>query len=62
MHWKKGIEMKNNYTIFKNNMEKKLPDFKPNERIAYMLRHPVHLKQCGGNYQLLADYMMMEVK
>lgn len=54
--------MKNNYTIFKNNMEKKLPDFKPNERIAYMLRHPVHLKQCGGNYQLLADYMMMEVK
>lgn len=54
--------MKNDYNTFKKNIEMKLPDFKPNERVVYMLRHPVHLKQCGGNFQLLADYLMMEVK
>lgn len=41
-------------------MESKLPDFKPKERVVYMLKHPVHLKQCGGNNQMLADYLMME--
>lgn len=52
----------NPYENFKNKMEMKLPDFKPNERVVYMLRHPVHLKQCNGNWQLLADYLMKEVK
>lgn len=50
------------YEEFKNKMEKKLPDYKPAERIIYMLRHPIHLKQCGGNYNLLADYMLKELK
>lgn len=48
------------YSKFKTTMESKLPDFKPKERVVYMLKHPVHLKQCGGNNQMLADYLMME--
>ena len=51
-----------NYQEFKQSMEKKLPDFSPKSRVIYMLRHPIHLKQCGGNWQMLADYLMMEVK
>lgn len=50
------------YTNFKKEMESKLNDFKPQERVVYMLRHPVHLKKCGGNLQMLADYLMMECK
>ena len=45
------------YSTFKQNLESKLPDFKSTERVVYMLRHPVHLKKCGGNYQMLADYL-----
>lgn len=45
------------YNEFKSTMEAKLPDFKSTERVVYMLRHPIHLKQCGGNYQMLADYL-----
>lgn len=48
------------YSKFKTTMESKLPDFKAKERVVYMLKHPVHLKQCGGNNQMLADYLMME--
>lgn len=54
--------MMNQYNKFKKAMEMKLPDFKADERVVYMLRHPIHLKQCGGNWQLLADYLMLEVK
>ena len=50
------------YTNFKKEMESKLPDYNAKERIVYMLRHPVHLKKCGGNFQMLADYLMMECK
>lgn len=50
------------YTNFKKEMESKLPDYNAKERIVYMLRHPVHLKKCGGNLQMLADYLMMECK
>lgn len=51
-----------NYEDFKIKLEAKMPDHKPVDRVVYMLRHPVHLKQCGGNYQMLADYMIKEVK
>lgn len=50
------------YTKFKSNMEKKMQDFNAKERVVYMLRHPIHLKQCGGDNQMLADYLMMECK
>lgn len=50
------------YGKFVINMDSKLPDFKPKERVIYMLKHPVHLKQCGGNNQMLADYLMLECK
>lgn len=49
------------YDDFKIELEKKLPDFKPVERVVYMLRHPVHLKTIGS-FQLLADYLLKEVK
>lgn len=49
------------YESFKTELEKKLPDHKPMERVIYMLRHPVHLKTIGS-YQLLADYLLKEVK
>lgn len=49
------------YLEFKRIMESKLPNHKPVERVAYMLRHPVHLKMCGGNYQMLSDYILMEI-
>lgn len=49
------------YEEFKKNMEMKLPDYKASERVAYMLQHPIHLKQCGGNYRMLADYIQEKI-
>lgn len=51
-----------NYDKFKIELEKKTPDFKPTERVIYMLRHPVYLKKIGGNLALLADYLMLEAR
>lgn len=51
-----------NYDKFKIELEKKMPDFKPKERVIYMLRHPIYLKKIGGNSSLLADYLMLEVR
>lgn len=50
------------YNEFVKNMNMKLPDFSPKEKVIYMLRHPIHLKQCGGNLQMLADYLLMDCK
>lgn len=49
------------YEQFKIELEKKLPDHKPIERVIWMLRHPVHLK-CIGTYSLLADYLLKEIR
>ena len=50
------------YNQFVINMNSKLGDYNSKEKVIYMLRHPVHLKQCGGNLQMLADYILMECK
>lgn len=50
------------YSKFLLEMDAKLPDYKPKERVIYMLRHPIYLKKCGGNLQMLADYLMLECK
>ena len=50
------------YNEFKTNIEKYLPDFKPVERVAYLMRHRTYLKKYGGDYQMLADYLRFEVE
>lgn len=45
------------YNEFKSNIEKYMPDFKPTERVAYLIRHRTLIKQYGGDFQMLADYL-----
>lgn len=45
------------YNQFKANIEKYMQDFKPIERVAYLIRHRTLIKQYGGDFQMLADYL-----
>lgn len=45
------------YNQFKANIERYMQDFKPVERVAYLIRHRTLIKQYGGDFQMLADYL-----
>ena len=59
MHQKKGMKEKmEGYKEFKQAIEKLMPDFKPVERVAYLLNHRTMIKKYGGNLNMLASYLM----
>ncbi|MBO7735174.1 MAG: hypothetical protein J6S67_21600 [Methanobrevibacter sp.] len=45
------------FNQFKINIEKYMPDFKPVERVIYLLRHRTLIAKYGGDYQMVADYL-----
>lgn len=58
-NYKKGNKMKEikSFNQFKINIEKYMPDFKPVERVIYLLRHRTLIAKYGGDYQMIADYL-----
>lgn len=50
------MQLKSQYK-FEKNIEKMMPDFKPLERVAYLLKHPTYLKKCGGTPLMLGYYL-----
>lgn len=45
------------YNQFKANIEKYMPDFKPIERVIYLLRHRTLIEKYGGEFGFVADYL-----
>lgn len=45
------------YNQFKANIEKYMPDFKPIERVIYLLRHRTLIDKYGGEFGFVADYL-----
>ena len=51
------MKMISSYNTFKSNIEKYMPDFKPTERVVYLIRHRTLIVKYGGDFQMLADYL-----
>ena len=51
------MKMISSYNTFRSNIEKYMPDFKPTERVVYLIRHRTLVEKYGGDFQMLADYL-----
>ena len=51
------IKHHNHSQEFYSLIEKYMPDFKPVERVVYLLRHRTLIAKYGGDYQMIADYL-----